>query len=94
MSTLTAVLAIIIATMGFSSCGMSGKPAVDNEKEYPEALFTLGEIATVELKISDDTWKNITTKASDKEYYQCAVTINGERFDSVAIRVPHQFSDR
>ena len=27
MSTLTAVLAIIIATMGFSSCGMSGKPA-------------------------------------------------------------------
>lgn len=86
MSTLTAVLAIIIATMGFSSCGMSGKPAVDNEKEYPEALFTLGEIATVELEISDDMWKNITTKASDKEYYQCAVTINGERFDSVAIR--------
>ena len=63
------------------------KPLSTNEeKKYPKVLFTPGDLATVELEISDNTWKKITTKASDKEYYQCAVTINGERFDSVAIR--------
>ena len=29
---------------------------------------------------------NSTKKASDKDYYECAVTINGERLDNVAIR--------
>lgn len=72
--------------MGFSSCGISGKASIDDGKEYPEALFTSGEMATVELGIPEDTWKDITTKAADKEYYECAVTINGEQFERVAIR--------
>lgn len=86
MSTLKTFVAISIAAMGFSSCSMSSKASIDDKKDYPEALFTLGEMATVELEISDDTWKKITTKASDKDYYQCAATINGERLESVAIR--------
>ena len=86
MSTLKAYVAIIVAAMGFSSCNMSGKASIDDKKDYPEALFTLGEMATVELEISGDTWKKMTTKASDKDYYQCAATINGERLESVAIR--------
>lgn len=43
-------------------------------------------MATVELEISEDTWKKITTKALDKEYYECTVTINGEQLKPVAIR--------
>lgn len=34
----------------------------------------------------EETWQDITTKASDKKYHECTVTINGERFDHVAIR--------
>lgn len=86
MRTLKTYVAIIIAAMMFFSCGTSGRTSTDEEKEYPEALFTPGEMAAIELDIPKDTWKNITTKASDKEYYECAVTINGERFGRVAIR--------
>ena len=56
------------------------------EKEYSEALFTLGEISTVELEMPEATWQKLIKKASDKAYYDCSVTINGERFDNVAIR--------
>ena len=58
----------------------------EEEKEYPEALFTLGEISTVELELPETTWQKIIKKASDKAYYECTVTINGERFENVAIR--------
>ena len=58
----------------------------EEEKEYPEALFTLGEISTVNLGIPEKTWKEIIKKASDKKYYKCTVTINGEQLDDVAIR--------
>lgn len=51
------------------------------EKEYPEALFTFGELADVELEMPEETWQKIIKKASDKNYYECAVTINGEQFD-------------
>jgi len=60
--------------------------AVEEEKEYPEALFTLGELADVELEMPEATWQSIVKKASDKNYYECVVTINRERFDNVAIR--------
>lgn len=76
----------MMGTIAFSSCSMNRKASSDDEREYPDALFTLGKMANVELDIPDDTWKEITTKASDKEYYECAVSINGERFDRVAIR--------
>lgn len=68
-----------------ASC--TSKPVTAEEgKGYPEALFMLGDIATVELEMPEATWQRIITKASDKDYHECAVTINGERFDHVAIR--------
>ena len=57
---------LVIATLALSSCGMSEKASVDEEKEYPESLFTLGEMATVELEIPDDTWQKILSKAPDR----------------------------
>lgn len=57
-----------------------------SKKSYAESLFTLGEIASVEINTPDSTWKNIIEHANDKQYHVCSVTINGERFDSVAIR--------
>ena len=68
------------------SCGHEKKASSSEEREYPEALFTLGEMASVELEMPEATWQKIVTKASDKTYHECAVTINGERFDHVAIR--------
>ena len=56
------------------------------EKDYPECLFKLGKIATVEIEIPDSTWSRLIENAADKQYYSCSVTINGERFDNVGIR--------
>ena len=79
------VLFTIIILLGMTAC--TTKPVTaEEEKEYPEALFTLGELASVELEMPEATWQKIIKKASDKTYYECAVTINGERFDNVAVR--------
>lgn len=79
-------LVFTLATLlTMASCNTKPMTA-EEEKEYPEALFTLGEISTVNLSISEETWQKIIKKASDKKYYECTVTINGEQLDDVAIR--------
>lgn len=68
-----------------SSCGKEQTPPRE-ESDYSEALFALGELASVDIKMPADTWQKILSKASDKTYYKCSVTINGEQFDNVSIR--------
>lgn len=68
------------ALLSMAACTTKPMPAGE-EKEYPEALFTFGELADVELEMPEETWQKIIKKASDKNYYECAVTINGEQFD-------------
>lgn len=82
----SAPIVALALCLGFSSFVMNGKPSSVGKKEYPKALFSLGKMASVELEMPEGTWQDITTKASDKKYYECALTINGERFDHVAIR--------
>ena len=80
-----ALLIALALCLSVSSCSLD-REVPSEEKEYPEALFTLGELANVELEMPEKTWQKIIKKASDKAYYDCSVTINGERFDNVAIR--------
>ena len=68
-----------------SSCGFPQRAAVE-EQEYSEALFMIGKLSSVDLKMPEETWQHITQKASDKKYYGCSVIINGEEIDNVAIR--------
>ena len=79
-------LLISLALCFLASCGFNTKMEPVEEKEYAEALFTLGEMSTVELEVPEETWQKIMKDASDKTYYECSVSINGERFDHVAIR--------
>lgn len=83
---LYAMLLSMATAISLSSCDTKGKSFIDDEKEYPEALFTLGELASVDLEVPEETWQKILSKASDKDYYECAVIINGERFDRASIR--------
>lgn len=82
-TSLLALLAVIIRT---SSHCMNENTKFADDKEYPEALFTHTGISTVDLEISNDTWSEITAKAQEKKYNECAVTINGERLEHVGIR--------
>ena len=86
MKTTITFLAIFVAIFGVSSYGMNENTKFAEDKDYPEALFTHSGMATVELEIPQDTWSEITSNAQEKKYYECAVTISGERFDHVGIR--------
>lgn len=79
------VVISLTALLALASCTTRQRTA-EERKEYAEALFTLGEISTVELEMPEATWQKMKEKASDKEYRRCDVTINGERFGNVAIR--------
>ena len=84
MKNIVLVLAFLVVIM--PCFGMNGKNPHTDQKDYSEALFTLGEMATVELDVPEKTWQRIVAKASDKTYYECDVSINGERFGHVGIR--------
>ena len=79
------MLALFIASL-LLIVACTDKPTPIEEEEYSKTLFTLGEMTSLELEMLEETWQAIIKKASDKTYHECAVTINGERFDNVAIR--------
>lgn len=82
---LFSLLVLSVALLAMVAC--TSKPmTAEAEKEYPETLFAIGELANVELEMPEETWQTLVKNASDKKYYECAVTINGERIDNVAIR--------
>lgn len=74
--------AVILTT----SCSGGGRSAHTEENEEQETLFGFDKMATVDLEMPEETWQKIVSKASDKNYRECSVTVNGERFDNVAIR--------
>ena len=76
----------VLTVMVLSLCCLGMNSQTTPKKNYAESLFTQGEIATVEINIPDTTWQNIIGHAHEKKYHVCSVTINGEQFDSVAIR--------
>ena len=67
-------------------CCLVAISQVPAKKSYAESLFTFGEIASVNINMSDSTWQTIIELARDKLYHVCSVTINGEQFDNVGIR--------
>ena len=77
---------LVLTVIVLSLCCLGMNSQATPKKSYVESLFTLGEIASVEINMPDSTWQNIIEHARDKQYHVCSVTINGERFDSVAIR--------
>ena len=76
------VLTVIILSL--CCLGMNSQATPKNS--YAESLFTIGEIASVEINMPDSTWQAIIEHARDKQYHVCSITINGERFDSIGIR--------
>lgn len=56
------------------------------EMEYESELFGHDSIMTVDIIISEDDWQNMLDNASDEEYTQCDVKINGTTYYSVGIR--------
>lgn len=88
MSRAKSIMAVMMtaAIVMMTSCRGAGKSVQAEECEEQETLFGFGRMATVDLEMPEETWQKIVRKAADKNYYECSVTINGERLDNVAIR--------
>ena len=59
------LVALALSLGLFSFINYQHKPALE-KKDYPKALFTPGKMASIELEMPEETWQDITTKASDK----------------------------
>ena len=66
---------LIVIVLSLCCLGMNSQATP--KKSYVESLFTLGEIASVEINMPDSTWQAIIEHARDKQYHVCSVTING-----------------
>ena len=53
---------------------------------YETALFDTSSIMSVNIIMDEDDWNDMLENATDEEYHQCDVEINGTTFHKVGIR--------
>ncbi len=54
--------------------------------EYEDQLFNTDSIISINIIMDEDEWNEMLENATDEEYYECDVEINGETFYRVGIR--------
>lgn len=83
------IIGIVTILIGFvfSYFGESiGITAGTADLSYVTKLFDDSTVHTIDIEISEEDWNNIQENASEEEYELCAVTVDGEKLDNVAIR--------
>ncbi len=81
------VLALsIMLTLVFMNAEKLGFTEGVNTSKYEYQLF--GELAvnSIDITVDEDEWQDMLDNASDKEYIDCTIEINGEKFINIAIR--------
>ena len=53
---------------------------------YESTLFDKDGITTVNITISDENWADMLENPLEEEFHLCDITINGETYESIAIR--------
>ena len=54
--------------------------------EYQEKLFSLDHALDIDIRVDQQEWESMLENATDKEYIQCDVVIDGNTFTTVGIR--------
>lgn len=74
----------MVLMMALCLIGTGCKASAD--ESIGDALFAEDKVCDIRIDMSEEAWKEIVGKPSDKEYHVCSVTIDGVRLDSVVIR--------
>ncbi|WP_170253896.1 CotH kinase family protein [Acetobacterium paludosum] len=82
ISVVTILIAIIYIFFG-QTLGITAKTA---DLSYTTKLFDDSTVHTINIEISDSDWNDLQANAADKDYQQCAITIDGETLQNVGIR--------
>ncbi|MBP5606992.1 MAG: CotH kinase family protein, partial [Lachnospiraceae bacterium] len=80
-----AVIAVmVIVTMLFMNAGSLGVQAGSKGIGYENRLFDRSRVHTIDIVMDD--WDELIANATSETYYDCAVVIDGESYNNVAIR--------
>ena len=77
----------LVVMLALTAVIWSGKAAAGRQKTLDvgyEGLFDQSAVHTIDIEISD--WDSFIATATQEEYVECAVTIDGEKLSSVGIR--------
>lgn len=81
------IVTLIIGS-GFAYFGESLGITADSSADlsYVTRLFDDTEVHTIDIEIAEADWNSLQENATEEEYQLCAVTVDGEKLDNVAIR--------
>ena len=90
MKYINIITIILIVGAAIFTCILMFNPTILDITEkgtlYESTLFDKDEITTVNITISDENWADIQENPLEEEYHLCDITINGDTYESVAIR--------
>ena len=78
---LAAVLLMTLLFVAMASAGMIGE---ENGMDYVSRLFDQSRVHTIEITMDD--WDGFLETATNEEYADCQIEIDGELYKNVAIR--------
>lgn len=79
----TLIIGVVFAYCG-ESLGITAGTSAD--LSYVTTLFDDTVVHSIDIEISEADWNNLQENAAAEEYQLCAVTVDGEKLDNVAIR--------
>lgn len=79
-------LALCILAMGFYDKLTLYLGGASYAMEYEQELFDTSEIIDIEIVMDEEKWAEMLKNATEEQYYECDVVINGTTFKQVGIR--------
>ena len=83
---ISAVLALCLLAMGLSDRWLSAVSHTGYAMEYEDALFDTSKVLEIDIMIDEAEWNDMLENATQEEYHECDVVINGTTFYQVGIR--------
>ena len=83
MKKLAILLALLLA-LSVIPMGTAAEEAA--ESTYEQTLFDRSKPIEINIEMDEATWNNMIATAEDEVYSACSLTVNGVRYENVAIR--------
>ena len=82
---LICIVAVVTAILIAGLFGNSALAKNDNKKiGYEDLLFDTSKVHSIDIQM--DGWDDFIKNAANKKYQNCTITIDGEKFENIAIR--------
>ena len=92
------VIGVLILATGCTNSGIekqsvniaqeidSEKININKEAAYKSRLFDTSYVHSINIEMNEEDWNDLLENASEKGYYSCNITIDGEEYSNVGIK--------